>query len=218
MMDGAVETLEPIKVNRLQLVRKGIGRSVDGRVQSLWLCDCGAEVVASHGRVLSGQTKSCGCYRAERNRDQATRHGGRKTPEYSSWIAMRRRCLSPADKDYPQYGGRGIGVCPEWADFSCFLADLGPRPDGTTLDRIDASRGYEPGNARWASPKVQGMNRRGTFVWNIRGQVFETADDAARAFSVSAHTISRWVNGSFDRRRNQHILPRPDCSVEERYS
>jgi hypothetical protein len=199
------------------LVTPDIGRSADKRKLSVWLCACGNEFVAPHGRVLSGQKKSCGCEAAKRNREQATKHGGRNTAEYSSWIAMRRRCLSPTDKDFPRYGGRGIGICAEWDDFAVFLADVGPRPNGTTLDRIDPQKGYEPQNVRWADAKVQGRNRRGTFSWHIKGQDFGSITEAAAAFSVSEHTVSRWVNGAFDARRNTHTPPRSNCFAEERY-
>lgn len=206
------------KYNRLTLITDAVGKNADGRIMALWKCDCGREVEIARCRVIAGSPKSCGCFAVERNRESAVRHGGRNTPEYSSWIAMRRRCLNPADKDYPRYGGRGITICPQWDDFAVFLADLGPRPAGMTLDRVDTQRGYEPDNVRWATAKVQGRNRRKTFIWHIKGRTFGSITEAATAFAVSEHTVSRWVNGAFDKRRNQHVKPRPDCTVEERYS
>jgi len=132
---------------------------------------------------------------------------------------MKRRCETPTDKDYAGYGARGVTVCAEWsADFAAFLDHVGKRPAGTTLDRIDATRGYEPGNVRWATPQVQGRNRRGTFVWNIKGQTFGSITEAATHFGVSEHSVSRWVNGAFDKRRNTRTAPRPDCTVERRYA
>jgi hypothetical protein len=132
---------------------------------------------------------------------------------------MKRRCENPNDKDFPRYGGRGITVCPEWStSFEAFLSCLGPRPAGMTLDRIDASRGYEPGNVRWATAKVQGRNRRGTFTWHIKGRLFQSITEAAAAFEVSEHTVWRWVHGQFDARRNRMAEPRPDCRIEERYA
>lgn len=84
----------------------------------------------------------------------------REDPARISWRAMRERCLSPKHKFYALYGGRGITVCPQWATFAGFLADMGPRPDGTTLDRIDPNGNYEPGNVRWATKEEQRANRR----------------------------------------------------------
>lgn len=81
------------------------------------------------------------------------------SPTFLSWIAMRARCHNPRHAKFPSYGARGIAVCARWrASFEAFLADMGERPKGTTVDRIDGTRGYEPGNCRWASPKVQGEN------------------------------------------------------------
>lgn len=92
----------------------------------------------------------------------STRHGhSKKSPTYISWEAMRRRCKDEKHDAYPYYGGRGVTVCKEWdASFEVFLAHVGERPSGTTLDRIDPNGNYEPGNCRWATKEVQGWNRR----------------------------------------------------------
>lgn len=87
-------------------------------------------------------------------------HGGRKTREYKSWSAMRDRCLCPTNRQYAAYGGRGITVDPSWDSFEVFLADMGPRPVGFSLDRINNAEGYSKQNCRWASPKTQANNRR----------------------------------------------------------
>lgn len=209
----------PAKFGRLTLIERDAGRTNDKHVLSRWLCDCGTEMTAPYSRAKSGAVRSCGCLTRERSSESATKHGGRNTREYSSWIAMRRRCLSPADKDYPTYGGRGITICQEWLDsFEAFREHLGPRPDRTTLDRIDGTKGYEPGNVRWAAADVQGRNRRGTHIWHIKGETFGSITEAAAAFGVSEQTVFRWVNGAFDRRRNKPVAPRADCSAEERYS
>lgn len=208
-----------ITYHRLTLVDRDVGRTADGHVLSAWLCECGASVTIAFSRVKSGQSKSCGCLAREVSSAKARTHGGRGSPEYSSWMAMRRRCQNPTDKDYHRYGARGITVCPRWAEsFAAFRDDLGPRPEGTTLDRIDGARGYEPGNVRWAPAKVQGRNRRGTFVWRIRGEVFGSITEAAAKFGVSEQTIWRWVRGAFDSRRGTRTPPRADCSVERRYA
>lgn len=90
-------------------------------------------------------------------------HGMTDTPTYKSWQAMKGRCSGRLSKP-EYYVGRGITVCERWLDFSAFLADMGERPPGTTLDRIDGSKGYEPGNCRWAT-KVQQMRNKGDNVW-----------------------------------------------------
>lgn len=83
----------------------------------------------------------------------------RISPTYLTWLAMRSRCFNPKNEKYPMYGARGVTVCERWAtSFENFLADMGERPKGTTLDRKDNAKGYEPGNCKWSTPKEQALN------------------------------------------------------------
>lgn len=128
------------------------------------ICDCGAERVVRQSNLISGSTKSCGCYM----RDRVTKHGhcrkskpGLITPEYEAWLSAKSRCRNPKYSKYEYYGGRGITICDEWVNsFSSFFEHMGPRPDGHTLDRIDNDGNYEPGNCRWATWKQQAKNKR----------------------------------------------------------
>jgi hypothetical protein len=127
-------------------------------------CDCGTTKTFVLHNLKWRDTKSCGCL----NRENASRkgkanrrhgHAVPRTPTYRSWKAMHGRCRDSNNVSYTRYGGRGIKVCKRWNKFENFLTDMGKRPAGRTLDRIDSNRGYTPENCRWATAQEHRRNR-----------------------------------------------------------
>lgn len=208
----------------LDLLHELPTRTGDGHKIGLFRCSCGNETEIAISRVRNGYTKSCGCLSAEVSKRVNTKHGRRKTPEYASWQAMLRRCCSPSDKDYPRYGGRGVTVFEAWQNsFELFFAEVGPRPDGKTLDRRDTTKGYQPGNVRWATPQEQSENRKDSWSVEIAGTEYASAEEAGRAHGVSSTTIKRWCDGFFDSRRvhqqNAGFTPaKPGCRMWRKYA
>ena len=139
-------------------------------------CECGNKVEVKALALRSGNTKSCGCVAREKTAARNTTHGESKTQLYGSWHRMVQRCTDPNSSDYKYYGGRGITVADEWLDFTNFKRDVGDRPPGTSLDRIDNNRGYEPGNVRWATRKEQMQNTRGVKLIEYQGEAHCVAE------------------------------------------
>lgn len=133
------------------------------RAQWLCVCKCGNTLRVKGASLRHGPTKSCGCRRIEMIRRLKVKHGqAGRTREYASWSSMLTRCRNQRSTKYPEYGGRGISVCERWHDFRLFFQDMGTRPEGTSLDRINVNGNYEASNCRWATPAEQSSNRRKT--------------------------------------------------------
>jgi hypothetical protein len=151
------------RFGRLFVLARAINR---GKV-AVWQCqcDCGQIKIIPGRNLRDGISQSCGCLQRERSsancKATKTKHGYKGTPTYTSWIEMRRRCSRSHRAEFRNYGARGISVCQEWLNsFEAFLRDMGTRPEGKSLDRINNDGNYEPGNCRWATLIEQRRNRR----------------------------------------------------------
>lgn len=148
-------------------------------------CECGTKRVVNGAHLRNGKTVSCGCYKVEAR----TTHGLHKHPMYRTWAGMKSRCSNPKDAWYRRYGGRGIKVCERWLDFANFYADVGDRPKGHTLDRIDNDGDYTPENVRWATPPQQQETKTQTSRYLTAFGVTRTVDEWADHTGLAKGTI-----------------------------
>jgi hypothetical protein len=178
-------------------------------------CVCGNTVKVSKSMLRLKEKKSCGC---KSKAETSGTHGWYGTPTHNTWRTMRDRCYLPTHKSWKYYGGKGVTVCDEWKDsmtgFLSFLADMGERPEGTTLDRKDSTKGYCKENCRWSTASVQQTNKlhgdrsnkkskwlgvfcsHGKWVARIRHEgtryylgCFETEEQAARAYNEAGYKL-----------------------------
>lgn len=177
-----------------------------GRNHILCRCECGQEKPYTKHDLVSGKVVSCGCLQPARSRSNGLmnrRHGhsvnGKRTSTYVIWTDMIQRCENKNGSSYERYGGRGITVCSEWLSFDNFVRDMGERPNGLTLDRIDNNQGYCKQNCRWATMITQANNRTSNHIIEFMGQK-KTATQWSRELGIPTPTILTRIRSGYEAR------------------
>ena len=170
----------------------GVADNIGGRRAYKCVCECGETLEVRGYSLRTGNTSSCGCVRRDKTVARNVVHGMSKTPEYQAWLMTRQRCENPNQKDFKHYGGRGIYMCERWKVFENFLEDMGRRPKGLTLERLDNDGPYTPGNCVWASRKAQASNTRRNRVV-VRGGDAKTLSQWAEDLGMPRRTVNARV-------------------------
>jgi hypothetical protein len=176
-----IRELFGIKFGKLTAI--SVAGRKNGKAVWRWKCDCGNDYEAVGTSVTGGDTISCGCSRSS----QDGLSGGKA---YHSWYDMVKRCEDQKDKDYKNYGGRGITLLKEWKSFQVFIRDMGFPKKGQSLDRIDNEKGYYKENCRWAGWIQQANNRRGNRLIEHNGMKM-TLSQWARKLDIRVDTLYR---------------------------
>lgn len=171
---------------------------LSGKYSYLCKCDCGVTKRVRKSDLLGGKSRMCRQCSIESTN---TTHGMRNTQEYNTWVHMIQRCTNPNNKDYANYGGRGIEVCDLWRNsFEAFYMSIGPKPtDEHTIERINTNGNYEPGNVKWATRAEQTVNQRNNVNLTIDGEtktVSQWSRDAR--CPVNQHTIYKRLDRGWD--------------------
>lgn len=195
------------RFHRLVVLSQAEG--VSKRVIWHCLCDCGNTTDVPSHRLISGHTKSCGCRKKEtgaENGRKNAQHGMTKSRTWVSWSAMVYRCTNTNGRQYSTYQGM---LCDRWLDFNNFLSDMGERPDGTSIDRIDVKKGYSPENCRWATSKQQQRNRNNTRYLDINGQRVSLME-VAEALGIKKTAAQYFFSVSLKLVNEYGFLPSPE--------
>ncbi len=203
----------------LDLIGKRFGRLVveqfEGVVKkhSWWLCrcDCGTSKSIRQSDLIRRKILSCSCSRITALKSyikhgQSRRTNKAPTAEYNAYSGMWQRTQNPNHKSWKYYGGRGIKVCPRWLEsFENFFQDMGLRPVGCSLGRIDNAGDYEPTNCRWETPTQQANNKRSVIPFVFRGKT-QNISCWAKEFGIHEKTLRRWITRGWDIEQRLNLL------------
>lgn len=204
------EVIEKYPLSNGQVV---VGFMVNKRMMLQVKCSCGHVSWRTASNAVRSQ--SCGCMTKEILRKCRTVHGhskgdgGRGTPTWKTWKSMLERCEWGGHKSFKDYGGRGIKVCDRWHEFAAFYADMGDRPEGKQMGRIDNERGYEPGNCRWETPKENANNRRSSVFLEHDGKRM-TVTQWAEHLRVPKTALEKRISDGWSHERALTAPLRPD--------
>lgn len=175
-----------------------IGVDTCDPLKVICVCDCGVKKSVSKYKLLSSHTKSCGCLQREITSKRSKTHGQRHTPEYQIWLRIKSSCYNKNHPAYKDYGQRGIKVCKRWFNSpEKFLKDIGKRPLGHSLDRINNSKGYDPHNVRWADRVTQMNNTRFNHRIEYKNKTYTLAQ-ASRKFSINYNVLKRRIHRNWN--------------------
>lgn len=209
-MPAAIRVSEGDRFGRWTVLRRVPNRNE----KRYWLCRCSCEKEiereVSQSALRNGYSKSCGCLTVDATTERNLKHGMHYTPTHQSWTAMIARCHNPNTINYINYGGRGISVCERWrTSFDAFLEDMGERPEGMTLDRIDNEGNYNPGNCRWATKREQFANRRVTRHLEAGG-IKKPITEWAEELGVSPKVIKLRLERGWTPEQSVNLAPPPN--------
>lgn len=197
------------KFNKLLVLRDSGLRGARNRIKYVCLCDCGNESIVFGSPLRSGHTKSCGCDKSI----IMTKHGKYGSGAYKTWDKMIQRCTNPKNHAYKNYGEKGVFVCKEWLDFKNFYADMGDRPDGMTIERLNIEDGYYKENCIWASQDDQTRNTSRNIVVSIGGRLL-TVSELAKNSNRTYNSVNNILWKHASRVNNCYIV---DGKLKDRF-
>jgi hypothetical protein len=175
-------------------------------------CDCGEIKFTQKSSLLGQDTQSCGCLNLEKIVKRSTKHGHAKggilSPAYRTWRSIENRVFNKRNPDYPDYGGRGITMDERWKSFNKFHKDMGDRPEGMCIGRIDNDGPYTKGNCRWETQAQQANNRRSSRRFFING-ISKTLAEWENETGIKQSTISYRIKHGVSPERVINPIPLP---------
>lgn len=178
-----MQDLIGLKINRLTVISFS---HKDKYHACFWncICECGNKIIRQSSRLKNGSAKSCGCLEKERK----TKHNLCQSPIYKTWNDMIQRCTNIKNNNYKNYGGRGIKICEKWLEFKGFYEDMGDKPEGLSLDRIDVNGNYCKDNCKWSTNIEQHNNMRRNVKVTYNGKT-QTVSQWSRELGINSRTL-----------------------------